>query len=105
MKPFFRENGIEIRMEPGDEGLLKNTVDFVSFSYYMSVCETVDKNVQRGPGNILGAAPAAEMKKRCGVIYVDRNDGGSGTLARYKKKSFAWYHEVIRANGESLKQG
>ena len=28
----------------------------------------------------------AEMSKRYGFIYVDRNDDGTGTLARYKKK-------------------
>lgn len=39
-----------------------------------------------------------------GFIYVDRNDGGTGTLARYKKKSFGRYREVIRANGASLEQ-
>jgi 6-phospho-beta-glucosidase len=44
----------------------------------------------------------AQMSKRYGVIYVDRDDDGSGTLARYRKKSFAWYAEVIRTNGGSL---
>lgn len=36
------------------------------------------------------------------MIYVDRNTDGTGTLARYKKKSFAWYKEVISSNGDSL---
>lgn len=31
-----------------------------------------------------------------------RNDDGSGSLARYKKKSFAWYKKVIETNGASL---
>ena len=39
------------------------------------------------------------MSKRYGFIYVDRNDDGSGTLERYRKKSFDWYAEVIRTNG------
>lgn len=39
-----------------------------------------------------------------GFIYVDRNDDGTGKLARYKKKSFGWYREVIRTNGASLEQ-
>ena len=51
----------------------------------------------------LVSASTAEMKKRYGLIYVDRNNDGSGTLARYKKKSFGWYQEVIRTNGGSLK--
>ena len=50
----------------------------------------------------LVSASTAEMSKRYGFIYVDRNDDGSGTLARYKKKSFDWYKEVIASNGQSL---
>ena len=51
----------------------------------------------------LVSASTAELKKRYGYIYVDRHDDGSGTLERYKKKSFYWYKEVIATNGESLK--
>lgn len=36
----------------------------------------------------LVSASTAELKKRYGYIYVDRNDDGTGTLNRYKKKSF-----------------
>ncbi len=43
-----------------------------------------------------------EMSKRYGFIYVDKNDDGSGTLQRYKKKSFYWYKKVIETNGEVL---
>jgi len=43
-----------------------------------------------------------EMKKRYGFIYVDRNNDGSGTLKRHKKKSFDWYKNVIKFNGEIL---
>lgn len=43
-----------------------------------------------------------QMSKRYGLIYVDRNDDGSGSLNRYKKKSFDWYKEVIRTNGKNL---
>lgn len=200
MKRYFRENGIEIRMEDGDEEILRNTVDFVSFSYYMSICETADPTVEKGPGNIMGGVPnpylktsewgwqidpqglryalnrfydryqkplfivenglgavdqlvtgedgeptvqddyrigylndhlvqvreaiedgvevmgyttwgcidlvsasTAELKKRYGFIYVDRNDDGTGTLKRYKKKSFGWYKNVIESNGECLR--
>ncbi len=200
MKRFFRENGIEIKFEPGDEEILKNTVDFISFSYYMSICDTADLEKQaKGQGNLLGGVPnpylkasewgwqidpkglryvlnyyydryqkplfivenglgavdqlvkgpdgeltveddyridymrehllqaeeavkdgvelmgytswgcidlvsasTAELKKRYGFIYVDRNDDGSGTLNRYKKKSFYWYKDVIATNGEAL---
>lgn len=200
MKRYFRENNITIQMEPDDEKLLReNTVDFVSFSYYMSVCETADPSKERGPGNILGGVPnpylpasewgwqidaqglryalnrffdryqkplfivenglgavdeliagpdgqltveddyriqylndhlvqvreaiedgvevigytawgcidlvsasTAELKKRYGFIYVDRNNDGTGSLNRYKKKSFSWYQKVIQSNGAIL---
>jgi 6-phospho-beta-glucosidase len=50
------------------------------------------------------SATTAQMSKRYGFIYVDRDDDGSGTLERYKKKSFDWYAEVIRTNGASLRR-
>lgn len=43
-----------------------------------------------------------EMKKRYGVIYVDRDNEGKGTMKRYKKDSFNWYKEVIKSNGKNL---
>lgn len=198
---YFKENNIEIKMEENDAEILKNTVDFISFSYYMSACSSADKNTMKeGAGNIitgvsnpylkssdwgwqidpeglrymlnvlydryqkplfivengLGAvdklvtdengnktvnddyrikylndhlvqvkeaildgvelmgyttwgcidlvsASTAELKKRYGFIYVDRNDDGTGTLERYRKKSFYWYKDVIKTNGENLK--
>ncbi len=50
----------------------------------------------------LVSASTAELKKRYGFIYVDRHDDGSGTLKRYKKKSFTWYKKIIETNGVSL---
>lgn len=200
MKRYLRERGIRVEFASGDDEILKNTVDFISFSYYVSVCATADaeKNI-RGEGNLLGGVPnpylkasewgwqidpqglryicnelwdkyrkplfvvenglgavdtlvtdedgnrtveddyriaymrdhllqleeaiedgvdvmgytswgcidlvsasTAELKKRYGLIYVDRNDDGGGTLERYKKKSFYWYKKVIASNGKSL---
>ncbi len=43
-----------------------------------------------------------EMSKRYGLIYVDKNNDGSGTLNRYRKDSFYWYKKVIASNGEEL---
>ena len=197
---YFKENGIQIQMEEGDEEILKNSVDFISFSYYMSTCGCADPDAHpQAAGNIipgvanpylrssqwgwqidpkglryllnqfydryqkplfivengLGArdeliekdgvltveddyrieymrehllqveeaiedgvevlgytswgcidlvsASTAQMSKRYGYIYVDRNDDGSGTMARYRKKSFYWYRDVIASNGASLK--
>lgn len=200
MKRYLRERGIKVDFAPEDAEILENTVDFISFSYYVSVCATADeeKNI-RGEGNLLGGVPnpylkasewgwqidpkglryicnelwdkyqkplfvvenglgavdvlvtdaagnktvkddyrieymkdhllqleeaiddgvevmgytswgcidlvsasTAELKKRYGFIYVDRNDDGSGTLERYRKKSFYWYKDVIASNGKSL---
>ncbi len=195
----LREMGVEIDVAEGDAEILRNTVDFVSFSYYMSVCATADpeKNV-KGKGNILGGVPnptlsasewgwqidplglrmvlddfwerwqkplfvvenglgakdelveidgevtveddyridylrshlsavkgavedgvdvmgytwwgpidvvsasSAQLSKRYGFIYVDRNDDGSGSLARYRKKSLHAYKEIIASNGADL---
>ncbi|WP_323665473.1 6-phospho-beta-glucosidase [Pectobacterium punjabense] len=41
---LFKEKGITIASEPGDDEILKNTVDFVSFSYYASRCASADMN-------------------------------------------------------------
>lgn len=48
------------------------------------------------------SASTGEMDKRYGFIYVDKNNAGEGTLARSRKKSFAWYKHVIETNGEEL---
>ena len=53
MKRYFRENGIEIRATEEELRLLReHTVDFVSFSYYVSICEGAGGTA--GGGNILG---------------------------------------------------
>ncbi len=195
----LREKGVSIDITEQDREDLRNTVDFVSFSYYMSVAETADPSrKEAGAGNIMGgvknpmlpasewgwqidpiglrlvlnqfwdrwqkplfivenglgakdelvevdgrktvvddyriaylndhlvqvgeaildgvdvigyttwgcidivSASTAQLSKRYGFIYVDRNDDGSGSLDRVKKKSFDWYAEVIRTNGASL---
>ena len=202
MNRFFKENDIKLNITDEDKDILKNTVEFISFSYYMSSCATADpeKNL-KGKGNLIGGVPnpylkasdwgwqidpeglryilnllydryqkplfivenglgafdelitdengnktvnddyritylndhlvqvaeaiedgvevmgyttwgcidlvsasTAELRKRYGFIYVDRNDDGTGTLDRYKKKSFNWYKEVIATNGTSLKR-
>lgn len=48
----------------------------------------------------LVSASTGEMAKRYGFIYVDRNDDGTGTFARYRKDSFYWYQKVIASNGK-----
>lgn len=43
-----------------------------------------------------------EMKKRYGMIYVDKDDEGKGTLERKRKKSFGWYKGIIETNASLL---
>ncbi|VFS44242.1 cryptic 6-phospho-beta-glucosidase [Enterobacter cancerogenus] len=43
----FREKGVVIVKDPGDDELLTNTVDFVSFSYYASRCASADMNANK----------------------------------------------------------
>ena len=50
----------------------------------------------------LVSATTGEYAKRYGMIYVRRFDDGTGDFARLKKKSFYWYQNVIRTNGEKL---
>lgn len=51
----------------------------------------------------LVSATTGEMSKRYGLVYVDKDDTGHGSLRRIPKKSFEWYKEVIATNGEVLK--
>ena len=151
MLRYFRDNGINLDITDVDRAALKETVDFISFSYYMTGCVTADEELnKKSRGNILSMVPnphlasseyrisylndhlvqvreaiedgvelmgytswgpidlvsasKAEMSKRYGFIYVDRDDEGNGTLARSRKKSFWWYKEVIATNGGSLKE-
>ena len=54
----LREIGVELEITDEDRATLRHTVDFVSFSYYMSVCETADPELrQAGEGNIMGGVP------------------------------------------------
>lgn len=50
----------------------------------------------------LVSSGTGEMKKRYGLIYVDLDDTGKGSLERKPKDSFYWYKKVIESNGEDL---
>ena len=54
-----------------------------------------------GPIDIVSSS-TAEMSKRYGFVYVDKDDLGNGTGKRIKKDSFQWYQKVIASNGEDL---
>ena len=56
-KRIWEKKGISLKIEDGDLEILKEgTVDFYTFSYYMSSCATVDPNAAGIEGNIAGGA-------------------------------------------------
>ncbi len=58
MKRFFADRGIEINVTSEDRAALKSTIDFISFSYYMTGCVTTDEELnQKARGNILSMVP------------------------------------------------
>ncbi|MEF2966666.1 6-phospho-beta-glucosidase [Paenibacillus sp. M1] len=55
MERYFAENDIVVRKETGDDEILKaHTVDFISFSYYMSLTISADPNGEKAEGNLFG---------------------------------------------------
>lgn len=62
-KRFFKEKGITIKMEEGDLDILKEgTVDFFTFSYYMTNCISTDPAQQAAAGNIMGGTKNPYLK-------------------------------------------
>ena len=56
MNKFFRDNKLTIKKEPGDDAILREgTVDYMSFSYYMSSIATHEKDGEEVGGNLLGS--------------------------------------------------
>lgn len=50
----------------------------------------------------LVSASTGEYKKRYGLIYVNKNDDGTGDFSRIRKDSFYWYKKVIESCGEEF---
>ena len=48
------------------------------------------------------SAGTGEMRKRYGMVYVERYDDGTGDFLRRRKDSFFWYQHVIETNGAEL---
>lgn len=63
-KKMFEREQIHIRMEPGDEQILKeNTVDFISFSYYSSRLTSADPQVDKETaGNVFATLKNPYLK-------------------------------------------
>ena len=63
MDRYFAERDIVIEKQPGDDEILKNgTVDFYTFSYYVSSCQSSDPAQKQGEGNIVGGVPNPYLK-------------------------------------------
>lgn len=105
---FIVENGFGTRDTVNENGEIEDD-DRISYlnDHLKAVCDAIDDGVDVigyccwGPIDLISAG-TGEMEKRYGFIYVDKDDQGNGTLERKKKKSFAWYKQVIHSNGESL---
>lgn len=100
------ENGL------GVEDVLENetVIDDERIDYLRQHIQQVGEAIQDGvdcrgylvwgPIDILSSQ--ADMNKRYGMIYVNRDNQDLKDMKRYKKKSFAWYQQVIRSHGEIL---
>lgn len=110
-KPLFIvENGLGAKDKPDANGNIEDDyrIDYLN-DHLVQVSEAIEDGVEVmgytswGPIDLVSASKA-ELSKRYGFIYVDRDDSGHGTLERRRKKSFYWYRDVIQSNGETLKR-
>lgn len=102
---FIVENGFGAIDELENEAVH----DQARIDYLTQHIKALEKAVNYDGVDLLGYTPwgiidlvsftTGEMKKRYGMIYVDRDNAGNGTMKRYKKDSFAWYRDVIKHNG------
>lgn len=108
-KPLFLvENGLGAKDHPDENGEIN---DDYRISYFREHIRAMAEAVEDGVplmGYItwgcidLVSASTGEMSKRYGLVYVDRDDAGQGTLARKPKKSFSWFKRMIASNGQDL---
>ena len=106
---FIVENGFGAVDILNDDGTCN---DDYRIDYLRSHITEIKKAVEMDGVELIGYTPwgcidlvsftTGEYKKRYGFIYVDKNDDGSGSMKRFKKKSFDWYKKVIASNGEDL---
>ena len=110
-KPLFIvENGLGAVDKPEKDGSIEDDyrIDYLS-SHIQAMMQAADEDgvdlIGYTPWGCVDliSATTGEMSKRYGLIYVDKDDEGHGTLNRRKKKSFYWYRDVIASNGENLR--
>ena len=109
-KPIFVvENGFGAYDQPDGTGIIQ---DDYRIDYLRRHIEAMRQAVTQDGVKVMGytiwgcidvvSFGTGEMEKRYGLIYVDRDNQGRGSLERKKKKSFDWYKRVIATNGENL---
>nr|MBA2813973.1 6-phospho-beta-glucosidase BglB [Candidatus Pantoea persica] len=110
MARFFREVAIALDISKQDSADLRHTIDFVSFSYYMTGCTTADPAPEQRRGNILNMVqnpwlPASKWGWQIDPLGLRLllNELYDRYQKRKRKKSFYWYQKVIQTNGASLK--
>ncbi|WP_434662617.1 6-phospho-beta-glucosidase [Aeromonas sp. NJAU223] len=109
-KPLFIvENGFGARDQKEASGEIN---DDYRIAYLRAHIEQMKLAIIEDGVDVMGYTPwgcldcvsftTGEYSKRYGFIHVDKNDDGSGSFARSKKRSFDWYRRVIASNGEIL---
>lgn len=106
---FIVENGFGAIDQVEADGQI---LEQARIDYLRAHIEALQKAVDYDGVALIGYTPwgiidlvsftTGEMKKRYGMIYVDRDDAGHGTMTRSKKDSFDWYKQVIASNGALL---
>lgn len=106
---FIVENGFGAIDTVEEDGSIH---DPQRIDYLRSHVEELMKAVNYDGVDLLGYTPwgiidivsftTGEMKKRYGMIHVDRDNEGNGSMKRSKKDSFEWYKNVIGSNGKDL---
>ncbi|QRY39383.1 6-phospho-beta-glucosidase BglA [Bacillus sp. PDNC022] len=106
---FIVENGFGAIDQVEEDGSIH---DPERIQYLASHIEALKKAIEYDGVDLIGYTPwgiidivsftTGEMKKRYGMIYVDRDNKGNGSMKRLKKDSFTWYQNVIATNGEEV---
>ncbi len=106
---FIVENGIGLIEEPDEQGRLE---DDERIAYLRAHIEQVGLAIEEDGVDVVGflvwgvidpvSFSTGELRKRYGLVYVDKHDDGTGTLERRAKKSLGWYKRVIASNGTEL---
>ncbi|NRF03226.1 6-phospho-beta-glucosidase BglA [Bacillus safensis] len=106
---FIVENGFGAIDQVEEDGTIH---DPERIQYLASHIEALKKAIEHDGVDLIGYTPwgiidivsftTGEMKKRYGMIYVDRDNEGNGSMKRLKKDSFTWYQNVIATNGEEV---